>query len=58
MEKRKIEKLSVRIYYCRDEFVKDFVKIDTIKNIIREQEMKWIKIEERILNDSGLVLDK
>ena len=48
--------------YCRDEFVKGLTKIDTIKNIIREQEMQWVKIEGRlktlqlILNEAGLVL--
>ena len=34
--------------YYRDEFVKGFTKIDTIKNIIREQEIQWLGIEERI----------
>ena len=34
--------------YYRDEFVKGFTKIDTIKNIIREQETQWLGIEERL----------
>jgi hypothetical protein len=34
--------------YYRDEFVKGLTKIDTIKKIIREQEMQWLETEERL----------